>query len=179
MNPIGTETLPCVINWQWAPFVELTAAQIYGMLRLRQNVFVLEQRCFYQDADGLDPLCLHCWGLTLRGDLAAYARVVPPGHGFDGPSIGRVVVASEWRTSGLGGLLMSKAIAVTQEQFPGQAVWVSAQAHLETFYAKLGFIPSGDVYDDVGIPHLDMRLAPALFAAADRRPLPPPAATHP
>jgi ElaA protein len=159
-----------VINWQWASFAELTAAQLYGMLHLRQQVFVVEQRCIYHDADGLDPRCLHSWGSTLRGDLAAYARVVPPGHGFDGPAIGRVVVAPAWRASGLGGTLMGKAIELARRQFPGQAVWISAQAHLQAFYARLGFTPTSEPYDDEGIPHLDMRLAPLQQPATAETP---------
>lgn len=156
-----------VINWQWAPFAQLTATQLYGMLHLRQQVFVVEQRCIYPDADGLDPRCLHCWGSTLRGDLAAYARVVPPGCGFDGPAIGRVLVAPVWRAAGLGGALMGKAIELARGQFPGEAVWISAQAHLQDFYARLGFTPTSEPYDDEGIPHLDMRLANLRPGAGD------------
>jgi len=165
-----------VIHWQWSPFAGLTAAQLYGMLHLRQEVFVVEQRCIYLDADGLDTQCLHCWGSTLAGDLAAYARVVPPGHGFDGPAIGRVIVAPAWRASGLGGVLMGKAIELTRGQFPGQAVWISAQAHLQAFYTRLGFTPTSEPYDDEGIPHLDMRLTPLLLPGAANREAPAPSA---
>ena len=155
------------IHWQWAPFANLTVTQFYGMLELRQQVFVVEQRCIYLDADGLDPQCLHCWGSTPQGDLAAYARVVPAGNGFDGPAIGRVVVAPAWRASGLGGTLMGKAIELARGQFPGQVIWISAQAHLQAFYARLGFAPASEPYDDEGIQHLDMRLAPLLPGSVD------------
>lgn len=154
------------IHWQWAHFEDLTGHRLHGMLQLRQQVFVVEQRCIYLDADGLDPQCLHCWGTTPQGDLAAYARVVPAGNGFDGPAIGRVVVAPAWRASGLGSALMGKAIELARTQFPGQTVWISAQAHLQAFYARLGFTPTSEPYDDDGILHLDMRLAPPLPGAA-------------
>lgn len=145
------------LTWRWRPFELLTSVQVYEMLQLRQDVFLLEQRCFYRDADGLDLRCWHALGTAARGELCACARLLPPGVVGDEPSIGRVVVASAWRSRGVGGALMSEAIAFARARYPGSPLRISAQAHLEGFYARLGFVRSGDVYDDAGIPHCEMR----------------------
>jgi ElaA protein len=144
-----------MLEWQWLPFDRLSVAQLYAVLALRQQVFVVEQRCAFLDADGVDP---HCWhGLGERdGALLASARIVPPGLDFAEPAIGRVVTAPSGRGQGLGRELMREAIAQTQRLYPGAPVRIGAQQHLERFYGSLGFVTSSAPYDEDGIPHVEM-----------------------
>jgi ElaA protein len=143
------------LNFRWARLESLTAAELYEILKARESVFVVEQKCAYQEADGLDP---HSWHLSvlLDDELAAYARVVEPGLKYREPSIGRVMTLGKFRHLKLGRTLVAQAIAFTEERFPGQGIRIGAQAHLQKFYGSLGFLPVGDVYDEDGIPHIDM-----------------------
>ena len=120
-------------------------------------MFVVEQRCAYLDCDGLDIDALHLTG-TLRGELVAYARLLAPGVAFGDASIGRVVTAASARGQGLGRALLHEAIARTRDAFRGP-VMIGAQRYLERFYGELGFVPTGEPYDEDGIPHIHMRLA--------------------
>jgi ElaA protein len=139
----------------WRPFEQLTPRQVHDLLQLRSRVFVVEQACVFLDADGLDPRCVH--GLCTRdGVLVATARLVPPGLKHALPAIGRVVTAPEARRTGLGRALMAAALSEVGRRYPGQGVYLSAQRHLEGFYASLGFRTSGAPYDEDGIPHVDM-----------------------
>ena len=149
------------LAWRWLRFDELSVHDLHALLRLRQEVFVIEQNCLYADIDGLDPQCLHGLGCAADGTLAAYARVVPPGLKFDEPAIGRVIVAPAWRGRSVGGVLMREAIAATQAAYPRAAIRISAQAHLQRFYAGLGFETVSAEYDEDGIPHVDMLRQPA------------------
>ena len=137
------------------PFDALTPRELHDAFALRQRVFVVEQACIYQDVDGKDPIALHL--LARDGEeLVAYARILPPGARFDVAAIGRVVVAPERRGEGLARRLMIEAIRIAREHH-GPRVALSAQAHLEAFYTSVGFVRVGDVYDEDGIPHVDMR----------------------
>jgi ElaA protein len=135
-------------------FDELTALELHDALALRAAVFVVEQVCAYQDPDGLDLLARHLFA-RLDGVLVGYARILPPKSRFDVTSIGRVVVAATERKSGLGRRLMQEAIAAIERSGP-EPIALSAQAHLERFYASLGFVP-GERYDEDGIPQVAMR----------------------
>jgi len=137
-------------------FDDLTPRQLHDALALRQRVFVVEQACVYQDVDGKDPSALHLLGSAEDGVLVAYARILPPGTRFDVAAIGRVVVAPERRGEGLARALMLEAIRIACDHH-GPRVALGAQAHLEAFYASLGFVRDGGVYDEDGIPHVDMR----------------------
>jgi ElaA protein len=137
-------------------FDELAPRELHDALALRQRVFVVEQACVYQDVDGKDPNALHLLGRDEHGALVAYARILPPGVRFDVAAIGRVVIAPERRGEGLARTLMLEAIRVARDHH-GPRVALSAQAHLEAFYASLGFVRVGDEYDEDGIPHVDMR----------------------
>jgi ElaA protein len=144
-----------MLEWQWLPFDRLSVAQLYAVLALRQQVFVVEQRCAFLDADGVDPQCWH--GLGERdGVLLASARIVPPGADFAEPAIGRVVTAPSARGQGLGRELMREAIAQAQRLYPGEALRIGAQQHLERFYGSLGFVTASAPYDEDGIPHVEM-----------------------
>ncbi|AIY40411.1 ElaA protein [Collimonas arenae] len=150
-----------MMEWRWLPFQDLSAAQLYAAMQLRQRVFVVEQTCVFLDADGIDQHSWHGLGYLPNGELGAYARIVPPGKAFDYPSIGRVVTAPELRGSGGGYELMQQAMLHTIRLFPGHQIKIGAQAHLQRFYARFGFEPVGELYDEDGIAHIHM-IAPPL-----------------
>ncbi|MDT8998592.1 GNAT family N-acetyltransferase [Paucibacter sp. APW11] len=149
------------MRWECQRFCALSGAALYELLSLRAEVFVVEQRCIYQDLDGLDPDLWHLRGLDeASGQLLAYARLLPPGAkgaAQSEPMIGRVLTAPQARGSGQGRALMQQALLHCERLWPGQAVALSAQAHLQDFYASLGFVPCSAVYDEDGIAHIDMR----------------------
>src|SRR5436190_22642661 len=99
------------LKWIYKPFAELTAAELYGIMQLRNEVFVVEQDCVFQDADNKDQGCLHCMG-WIQNDLAAYTRIAPPGYIYTEASIGRVVTSSAHRKKGLGQQLMAQSIEI-------------------------------------------------------------------
>ncbi len=145
-----------VMDWNWFAFDELSGADVYDMLHLRQQIFVLEQTCLYPDIDGRDPTARHCLGRDANGTLLAYLRLFAP---IDGQAtIGRVVVAKQARGTGLGRELMQVGIAHSRTLYPDDAIWLGAQAHLQGFYGSLGFQPISAIYDEDGIPHIDMLL---------------------
>lgn len=152
-----------VMRWQWSSFDELTVQQFHDVAALRLDVFSIEQQCIYQDIDGLDSHAWHLLGWTsplpdTAGSerLAAYLRVVMPGYKYEEPSIGRVVLARQWRGQQLGRLLMQTGISKTLEHYPGSAIRISAQQHLSVFYRSLGFTESSAPYDEDGITHVQM-----------------------
>ena len=148
------------IGWRLAPFAALSGRAVHDLLRLRQVVFVIEQACLFAEIDGLDPLGRHL--LAWRGaELVACARLLPAGAKAPGRSIGRVATAPAARGTGLGRALMSRAIARFLAEDPHAPIDLSAQAHLQRFYASLGFRAVGSLYDEDGIAHVDMRLDPA------------------
>jgi ElaA protein len=136
---------------------DLSASELYAILTLRQQVFVVEQRCAYQDCDGKDPLCRHLMA-HLGRELVAYARLLPPGVSYAEPSIGRVVTSPEVRGRGFGQLLIREAVKETWERFGGPIV-IGAQRYLLKFYGDVGFVPVGEPYDEDGIPHVHMKLS--------------------
>lgn len=145
------------LQWTCKSLQDLTAAELYSILQLRNEVFVVEQDCVYQDADGKDAVSLHLCGWQ-EGRLAAYARILPPGTSYDSASIGRVVTAPFARRAGAGRTLMEKAIATTLAHFNTQEITISAQTYLEKFYQSLGFYSTGTPYLEDGIPHITMCL---------------------
>lgn len=151
-----TETLA----WKFLPFRSLTPDQLYDLLKLRQEVFVVEQECAYLDADGADPHAHHLLGYDAEGELTAYLRLVKPGIKYAEPSIGRVITRLSARRRNLGRELMREGIRRAHQLYPGQGIRISAQARLERFYRELGFTTVGGPYDEDGIPHLEMLLAP-------------------
>ncbi|NKI34923.1 GNAT family N-acetyltransferase [Wenzhouxiangella sp. XN79A] len=143
------------LEWRVQRFDEFDPATLYALLAARVDVFVVEQACPYPELDGRDADALHvsAW----QGDVpAGYARLVPPGGRFVEPSIGRVLTTAAFRGTGLGRVLMQRAIETVEAEWPGRAIRVSAQQHLERFYASLGFVADSAVYDEDGIPHVDM-----------------------
>ena len=143
------------LTWHDRGFAELTVAQLYAILALRQRVFVVEQKCCYQDADGVDVMSRHVWAQG-EANIAAYLRIVPASVKFPEVSIGRVITAPEARGAGLGRELMRRGI----EAAGPVPIRIAAQAYLEDFYADLGFSRVSDEYDEDGIPHIDMLRVP-------------------
>lgn len=150
------------ILWKLYRFEELSTAVLYEMLRLRAEVFVVEQNCPYQDLDGLDDQCFHLLGWSTNGDLAAYARIFPVGVGADESDkephggMGRVLVAEKYR--GIGHELISKALEMYDEVVgKSYPCVIHAQAHLKHFYESHGFIQTSDIYLLDGIDHMEMR----------------------
>lgn len=131
-----------------------SAVELYALLTLRVSVFVVEQACAYPELDGKDVDALHL-RLLIDGDIAAYARLLPPENGA-APRIGRVLVAPGHRGKGLGETIMREAIRACETHFPGAAIELSAQSYLERFYKALGFTPISEEYVEDGIPHIDM-----------------------
>jgi ElaA protein len=146
-----------MLLWQLKPFTELSALELYNILRLRGEVFVLEQNCPYVDADGKDISSYHLCGF-FEEDLAAYARIVPPGIIYAEPSIGRVVTSAKYRRIGLGKELVRKAIEETKKLYGETPIRIGAQAYLKKFYETLGFKDMNEPYVEDGIPHLIMLL---------------------
>lgn len=143
------------IAWRYLAFDQLSAAQLYALLQLRSEVFVVEQACIFQDMDGADVQAMHLLG-SLQGSLVAYARCLKAGHKFAEASIGRVATRAAVRGTGAGHALMSNAIACLLQGWGAQAIRIGAQAHLEAFYRQHGFHKAGPVYLEDGIAHIEM-----------------------
>ena len=144
-------------SWHFAPFGSLSADQLHRILGLRAEVFVLEQNCAYVDPDAKDCVSHHLWAEDSQGQVAAVARVVPPGTSYPEPSIGRVATSSSVRGTGLGRELMRRALLEAERLYPGKELVISAQCYLEGFYADFAFVPEGEAYEEDGIPHIQMR----------------------
>lgn len=138
-------------------FSELSAQQMYDILQLRSEVFVVEQDCVYQDIDGHDDAAYH---VLFYDDtsLVAYSRILPPGAYFDELSIGRVIVKGTHRSQKLGHELMKVSITFSLHAFPKSIIKISAQQYLIKFYESHGFVITGDGYLEDGIPHIAMKL---------------------
>lgn len=137
-------------------FDHLSPAELYKLLQLRQDVFIIEQNCIYRDLDDKDPVCLHLM-LEHEGEVLACCRLVPPGVSYEGySSIGRVSTAKSHRMEGLGIMLMEKAMQAAHQTWPGHPVCISAQAYLEKFYQRFGFETVSKPYLEDDIPHIKM-----------------------
>ena len=143
------------IRWVCKVFSELTPYELYAIIKLRNEVFVVEQNCVFQDADNNDQHCYHLSGLVGE-ELAAYARIVPPGITFQYVSIGRVITSPKHRKSGFGKALMNEAIATCYRLFGKQTIKIGAQLYLKEFYQGFGFEQSGEMYLEDNIPHIIM-----------------------
>jgi len=142
--------------WTLKPFAALTLAELYALLQLRSEVFVVEQTCAFQDIDGQDQTALHLLGYTEAGELAAYARLFEAGRSYTQASIGRVVTSPRHRGHGLGRALLHEAIAQCEVQFGPQPIKIGAQQYLLAFYQSFGFVEEGEGYLEDGIPHVHM-----------------------
>jgi ElaA protein len=149
-----------MLSWQLTQFPQLTPYEVYSILQLRSSVFVVEQQCIFQDMDNKDQQCHHLMGWLEPAKeervLLAYARLVPPGIAYEYPSIGRVATAPSVRQYGYGKLLMEKSIEALAGLYGHTPIRIGAQQYLNRFYESFGFKQSGDVYDEDGIPHIEM-----------------------
>jgi ElaA protein len=146
-----------MIQWNDLHHSQLTVQQLYALLQLRCEVFVVEQTCAYQDVDGDDLVGENRHILGWRdGELVAYARILKSDAEFEPVVIGRVIVSRAVRGEKLGVQLMEQTLASCEQYWPQKALYLGAQAHLQPFYARFGFSPVTDVYDEDGIPHIGM-----------------------
>ncbi len=136
-------------------FPALTPNELYALMRLRSEVFVVEQNCVFLDADNKDIYCHHLM-LFDHKQLIAYARLVPPGISYNEMSVGRVVTAKEARNKGAARQLMQLAVEYCRKIFGDGPIRIGAQYYLEKFYNEIGFTATGDVYDEDGIEHIEM-----------------------
>ena len=142
------------IYWSKKAFDELDLRELYAILQLRSEIFVIEQNCVFQDMDDLDLVAYHVMAWSADGVLVAYTRYFENLDGFQ--SIGRVVVKKSHRQIKLGELLMEKTISFLQTAFGLQPIKIGAQLYLERFYEKFGFKRASEVYLEDGIPHIKM-----------------------
>lgn len=146
-----------MIRWQDLHHSELTVPELYALLKLRSEVFVVEQTCIYLDIDGDDLVGENRHLLGWKGDeLVAYARILVSDETVEPVTIGRVIVSPAVRGERLGYQLMERALDSCQQRWPDRAVYLGAQVHLRDFYAHFGFVTVTDVYDEDGIPHIGM-----------------------
>lgn len=145
------------LTWVFKKFDDLSAAELYAIMQLRNEVFVVEQNCVYQDADGKDRASWHLAGWDGE-TLVAYTRIIPPGISYQEASIGRVVTSPRYRGTGAGKDLMEQSISKVFSQFNCTEIKIGAQLYLTRFYQSLGFSQSGPEYDEDGIPHIEMTL---------------------
>ena len=145
------------MHWLLKSFFHLTTDELYALLRLRNEVFIVEQNCPFPDLDGKDQPSHHLLGFDeAKGTLLAYTRLVPPGVAYGYPSIGRVVTAAEARGTGVGRELMRRSILeITRLYGPGSSQ-IGAQLYLSNFYESFGFSQSGEGYLEDGIEHIPM-----------------------
>ena len=144
-----------MISWCIKKFNDLSPAELYAILQLRSEIFVVEQNCVFLDMDNKDQASYHLMGWQDE-QLVAYTRLVPPGIAYEQPSIGRVVTSSRVRASGAGKLLMEKSLEELQNLFGNVAVKIGAQLYLKKFYNSFGFVQTSDIYDEDGIDHIEM-----------------------
>lgn len=146
-----------MINFTLKKFHDLSLDELYKLMVLRQEVFVVEQDCVYLDADNKDQSSWHLLGSDQDSDLVAYLRILPKNISYkEYPSLGRIVTANKVRRNGAGKMLMTEALRYTDELFPNQSIKISAQTYLLRFYNSFGFEAIGAEYLEDGIPHTAM-----------------------
>ena len=138
-------------------FEELSLMELLNIMRIRQEVFFLEQKVDCEEIDDADPFCTHMWEEE-NDRITGYLRLVPAGIVYKQPSIGRVLTRSEYRRNGISRRMMERAIDHIFEEWGGEEIVISAQAYLKDYYASLGFKTISDEYLDGGIPHYKMSL---------------------
>ncbi|MDE0811665.1 MAG: GNAT family N-acetyltransferase [Alphaproteobacteria bacterium] len=142
--------------WSWHRMGDMAAGLLLEILHLRQDVFILEQQCFYPDIDGLDPIAHHLVGRDDSGIIVAYCRVFAPGDYYSEPAVGRVLVGRSARGVGIARAMMEEANRYCAEKFATNKLRLNAQEHLQSFYESLGYGHVRGPYDEDGIPHVEM-----------------------
>jgi ElaA protein len=145
------------LTWQWFAFNELNVHTLYQLLRLRSEVFVVEQDCVYQDMDNRDQAAHHLLAFDQDGQVQACLRLLPPGVAYEGhAAIGRIVTSAALRGQGAGRPMLRNAIEKARQRYPNTPLKLSGQQHLRAFYESMGFKAIGEPYLEDGIPHLEM-----------------------
>lgn len=143
------------LNWYWKSFAELSIYELYELLSFRQSIFVVEQKSWYQDADGLDEVGEHLL-VTDKDRLIGYLRLIPPGLKYETPSIGRIALLKEYRRNKIGSNIVQEGLRKSAEIYSSNSSTISAQEYLINFYEDHGFEVHGEAYDEDGIPHVKM-----------------------
>ena len=145
------------IKWVTKKFEALSVVELYQILRLRSEIFVVEQNCVYQDLDNKDQNALHLFG-EYDGKIIAYSRLFKAGDYFDCSSIGRVVVDKNYRDKKFGHELIKQGISEIRNHFNEENITISAQLYLKKFYETHGFIQTSEMYLEDDIPHIEMKI---------------------
>jgi ElaA protein len=143
------------LEWNLRKFEELEVDELYQLLRLRSEVFVVEQQSIFLDADNKDQQSWHLLGKR-NGQLLAYSRIVPKGISYEYSAIGRIVISPSARNQGLGKELMTVSIEKLEGLYGKVTIRIGAQQHLEKFYNVFGFVQTSPAYDEDGIMHIEM-----------------------
>ncbi|MGZ5263786.1 MAG: GNAT family N-acetyltransferase [Kaistella sp.] len=143
------------VIWKVKTFSQLSTEELYEILKIRQEVFIVEQTCFYLDADGYDEKAVHVWA-EKDGEIAAYCRIFDQGIKYPEASIGRVLTHPDFRKLSLGKTLVRFAINAIQARFRSERIKISAQDYLLKFYSEFGFRDTGNKYLEDDIPHTEM-----------------------
>ena len=144
-------------SWEIKSFEELSLTELHDLLRLRVDIFVVEQACAYPEIDGEDPFCMHVLGKDKTGEVIATARIAPAGVIYPEVSIGRVAIREAFRSFGFGKVIMKHSIDYCKDELKGASIKIAAQLHLKKFYSDLEFEQISEVYLWDGIEHIDMR----------------------
>ena len=147
------------MNWILKPFDDLTPKELYNILQLRNEVFIVEQNCPYQDCDNKDLYAWHLMGVR-EDKLLAYSRLLAPGISYSESSIGRIVSSPSSRKTGMGKKLMQESIQQVRNLFHTDTIRIGAQLYLQKFYESFGFIKDGEIYLEDNIPHILMLREP-------------------
>ena len=143
------------IVWKIKPFSKLSTEELYQILKIRQEVFIVEQTCYYLDADGYDQQAVHIWA-EKEGEILAYSRVFEPGIKYKEATIGRVLTNPKYRKNNLGKILIRFSIDTIEARFRTRSIRISAQDYLLSFYSEFGFEDTGKKYLEDDIPHTEM-----------------------
>ncbi len=148
-----------MLTWILKPFAELTPSELYSILQLRNEVFIVEQNCPYQDMDNKDLKSWHLMGIE-EYKLKAYSRLLAPGISYSESSIGRIVSSPSARKTGMGKKLMEESIKQIKNLFKTDTIRIGAQLYLKSFYESFGFVQDGEIYLEDNIPHIIMLRKP-------------------
>lgn len=149
-----------MLNWQFKHYSELSINEFHDIIALRIAIFVVEQNCPYQELDGNDKMCHHLLCTNEKGELVGTLRILPPNLTYETVSIGRIVIHSSERNKGQGHEMMQHAKSFIEEKYGNVPITLSAQKHLEKFYASHNFVSTGKEYLEDGIPHVEMYYTP-------------------
>lgn len=144
------------MEWHIKYFNDLSPEELYNILKLRSEIFVVEQQCIYLDCDDKDKVSYQLFKKNHEGDIIASVRILPKGVSYNEPSIGRVVVRKDYRRKGIASEMMKIAIDFIKNEFNENAIRISAQLYLLEFYKSVGFLPVSEPYLEDNIPHIEM-----------------------